>query len=71
MSVYPGTMLNPDNGSVRAIKRQIKSHNGYCPLKREKTPQTKCPCLEYREHGLCECGLYVKDIHALIEQMFA
>lgn len=68
--IYEGTMLNPDEAMVRSIRKSIKKRNGFCPCKPEKTADTKCPCLEYREHGQCDCGLYVRDISQLINQAF-
>ena len=69
--LFNGTMLNPDNRIVKDIKKQIKQHNGYCPLKLEKTADTKCPCLDYRTTGDCECGLYIKDISSMVTDMFS
>lgn len=71
MKLTEGTMLNSDTRMRKNIEKQIKRNNGFCPLKPEKNADTKCPCKEYRETGFCECGLYVKDISALTEQMFA
>ena len=68
--IFEGTMLNPDSDSVKQIKKDIKRNNGFCTLKLERTADTKCPCLDYRTTGNCECGLYVKDISSLIDQMF-
>ena len=68
---FDGTKLNPDAAMVRRIKKQIKSFNGFCPTKKEKTPDCKCPCREYRETGYCSCGLYVKDVSALTDEMFS
>ena len=70
MMLYEGTKLNPDTAMVKAIKKDIKRRNGYCPNKEEKNQYTKCPCRDYRETGNCECGLYVKDISKLINEMF-
>ncbi len=70
MTLYEGTMLNPDNSMVKQIKKEIKQHNGFCPNKEERTADTKCPCRAYREGGSCDCGLYVKDISKLINEMF-
>lgn len=54
--------LNPDKKYANDVLKQVKSNNGYCPCKLEKTPETKCMCLEFRaqEEGMCRCGLYVK-----------
>ena len=44
------------------IAAAVKANDGYCPCMREKTPDTKCMCKEFREQsiGECHCGLYVK-----------
>lgn len=57
----PGFMLNPDETFVRGTKKCIKQNNGYCISKPEKTPDTKCPCKEFRETGTCDCCLFIKD----------
>jgi ferredoxin-thioredoxin reductase catalytic subunit len=36
----------------------IKENGGYCPCSIEKTDDTKCMCKEFRETGVCHCGLY-------------
>lgn len=57
----PGFMLNPDDVFVKGCKKRIKQNNGYCLSKRDKVPDNKCPCSEFRENGECDCGLYIKD----------
>ena len=57
----PGFFINPDDTFVKGHKKRIKQNNGYCLSKREKTPDTKCPCKAFRETGECDCGLYIKD----------
>ena len=47
------------------IMEAVKANDGYCPCRREKTPDTKCMCKEFRESeesGVCHCGLYKKTI---------
>lgn len=47
------------------IQAAVKANDGYCPCRREKTPDTKCLCKEFREaeHScICHCGLYKKTI---------
>ena len=51
---------NPDSEFVKNHKKKVKSNSGYCPSRLEKTPETKCPCKEFRENQECMCGLYVK-----------
>ena len=55
--------LNPDSDRVREVCDALKSNEGYCPCKLEKTPDTLCMCKEFREQqtGLCHCGLYMKE----------
>ena len=57
----PGFFINPDDFFVKNHKKCIKQNNGYCPSKRDRTPDNKCPCRDFREDGTCECGLYIKD----------
>lgn len=54
--------LNPDSEYVTEVKNSLKANNGYCPCRKEKTPDTKCMCKEFREQasGYCHCGLYYK-----------
>lgn len=53
---------NPDKNFVEQMRKAIKSNNGYCPCRKEKTEETKCMCKEFLEQGLgfCHCGLYEK-----------
>lgn len=56
--------INPDKNIVREITNALKEHDGYCPCKLEKTPDTKCMCKQFREQtapGPCDCGLYIKE----------
>lgn len=50
---------NPNRKKVRAVVNEIKANGGYCVSKHERTPETKCHCLRFRETGICECGLFV------------
>lgn len=50
---------NPDAEFVKRLKRRIRDNGGHCPCRPEKTPDTKCPCREFRETGECICGLYI------------
>ena len=59
-------MLNPDDVFAKGCRKRIKQNNGYCLNKRDKTPDTKCPCKEFRETGECDCGLYIKDTTYII-----
>lgn len=57
----PGFLINPDDVFVKSLKKRIKQNNGYCLNKPDKSPDTKCPCKEFRDEGECACGLYFKD----------
>lgn len=57
------TTLNPDHIHVAEVRAALKDNGGYCPCRLEKTPDTKCPCKEFREQtepGLCHCELFEK-----------
>lgn len=61
--------LNPDEGIVRMIQEGLEQRDGYCPCRREKIPENKCMCLEFREQikdpnfeGFCHCMLYYKSL---------
>lgn len=54
---------NPNVDKQREILDALRLNQNYCPCKLVKTPDTKCPCKEFREQtikGECHCGLYVK-----------
>lgn len=40
----------------------VKQNEGYCPCAVFKTPDTRCPCKEFREQksGVCHCGRFEK-----------
>jgi hypothetical protein len=48
--------INPD------FKAAVDANDGYCPCMIDKTPDTKCPCKDFRdmEEGECLCGRYEK-----------
>lgn len=59
---------NEDKEHVEAILSALKQTMGYCPCRMDRTEETKCMCLEFREQiknpefeGLCHCGLYYKE----------
>ena len=59
--------LNSDEKVVNVIKEGLKKTGGYCPYRRERIPETKCMCKEFREQiadpdfeGYCHCMLYYK-----------
>ena len=55
-------VLNDDRELVREVRAQLKDTDGFCPCRIERTPDTKCPCKEFRDmtNGECHCGLYIK-----------
>lgn len=58
------TKLNPDTEFVQQIRAALKANDGFCPCRLERTPDTKCPCREFREQtepGYCHCGLFEKE----------
>lgn len=59
--------LNPDVRIVDALKAVMDKNGGYCPCRIQHTPETLCPCEEFRNQiadpkfsGYCHCRLYVK-----------
>ena len=59
--------LNKDKQIVDVIKEGLEHTGGYCPCRRERTPETKCMCKEFRDQiadenfeGYCHCLLYKK-----------
>lgn len=55
--------LNPDKSLVDKFRQALRENGGYCPCAIDKTPDTLCMCLEFREKtepGWCHCGLYKK-----------
>ncbi|MBR3036069.1 MAG: ferredoxin thioredoxin reductase catalytic beta chain [Lachnospiraceae bacterium] len=60
--------LNPDEEVVKVIQEGLKQKGGYCPCRREMTPDTKCMCKEFRDQiadpefeGFCHCMHYYKS----------
>lgn len=55
--------VSEDEEHVAEIRAVLKENGGYCPCRLIKTPETKCPCQEFRAQskpGICHCGLYYK-----------
>lgn len=59
--------FNPDEKIVKLIKEGLEKTGGYCTCRRERTPDTKCMCKEFRDQindpeyeGFCHCMLYYK-----------
>ena len=54
---------NPDKGTYDFVMKEVQVNDGFCPCRIQHTPDTKCPCKDFREQtteGLCHCGLYQK-----------
>lgn len=58
---------NPNKEVANVVKEGLKKKGGYCPCRREETPDTKCMCKEFRDQiadpnfeGFCHCMLYYK-----------
>lgn len=60
-------VFNEDKEIVKTVQEGLKRTGGYCPCRRERTPETKCMCKEFRDQiadenfeGYCHCLLYKK-----------
>jgi ferredoxin-thioredoxin reductase catalytic subunit len=60
--------LNEDAEIVKTVKEGLQHTGGYCPCKRDRTPDTRCMCKEFRDqikdpdfYGYCHCLLYYKE----------
>ncbi len=60
--------LNEDKEIVAVVREGLKAKGGYCPCRREITPDTKCMCKEFRDQiadpeyeGYCHCMLFYKS----------
>lgn len=55
-------IIRLDNEIAKSIAAALKETEGYCPCRRDRTPDTKCMCKEFREmeEGICHCGLFKK-----------
>lgn len=53
-------ILNQDREFVTAMRRALQENDGYCPCALIKSEDTRCMCREFRENGICHCGLYTK-----------
>ena len=60
--------LNPDEEIVKTVKEGLVRTGGYCPCRLNHTPDTLCPCREFRDQiadpnyeGYCHCMLYYKS----------
>ena len=60
--------LNTDAELVNAIREGLERTGGYCPCRRERKPEYKSMCEEFKEQikdpefeGYCHCYLYYKE----------
>ena len=60
--------LNPNKEIVDTVKEGLKQTGGYCPCRRERTPENICMCEEFKQQikdpdfeGYCHCMLYYKS----------
>ncbi|MCD8107215.1 MAG: ferredoxin thioredoxin reductase catalytic beta chain [Oscillospiraceae bacterium] len=60
--------LNEDKEIVAHIRQGLVENGGYCPCRRERIPENKCVCQEFRQQcanpefeGYCHCMLYYKE----------
>ena len=54
--------LNLDQDVVNTVREGLKRTGGYCPCRLERTDETKCMCMEFKEQiadqnveGFCHC----------------
>lgn len=59
-----GWELNPNDKTVNAILKRVELNNGECPCQNNSVDK-HCPCSDYREKGLCHCGLYLMEMKRL------
>ena len=60
--------LNTNEEIVKTVKEGLEHTGGYCPCKRDRIPENKCMCKEFRDQikvpdfeGYCHCMLYYKS----------
>lgn len=54
---------NPDAETYEKVSTAVKENRGYCPCELQKTPETKCPCANFRNSNIanvCHCGRFFK-----------
>ena len=66
-------MENQDKAIVDRIRNALKERDGFCPCAPRKTPDTLCPCKNFRDKvkdpsysGYCHCRLYYKPARVMI-----
>ena len=60
--------FNDDAQVVAKVKEGLARTGGYCPCRVQRTEETRCMCLEFRDQikdpdfeGYCHCYLYYKE----------
>lgn len=60
--------FNQDAALVADLQEALRRKDGYCPCRRERIPDNKCMCKEFRDQiadpeyeGYCHCMLYYKE----------
>jgi hypothetical protein len=59
------TKRNPDYDTYCKITEAVRNNDGYCPCAIVKSPDTLCPCKDFREQdyeGECHCGRFIKEV---------
>ena len=54
---------NTDTETYERVSAAVKENQGYCPCELQKTPETKCPCANFRNStiaNVCHCGRFFK-----------
>ena len=61
-------LVNENKEIADMVKQGLEQTGGYCPCRRERTPDTRCMCKEFRDQikdpdfeGFCHCQLYYKS----------
>ena len=50
-----------ENKKVIEMLREKLSNDRHCPCQIKKTDDTLCVCKQFRDTGICKCGLWVKE----------
>lgn len=56
-----GFVINPNQRTVEAITSLLERNGGTCPCGSNKSEDKTCPCSDFREKGVCCCGLYIRE----------
>lgn len=63
--MLPKIHVNPNPEELKKISEAIFLNGGYCCCALEHTPDTICPCTDFKasyKTGRCECGRYYKVV---------